>query len=177
VKILIIPYLYEAQHVSCDTPPIIMSLNLHWQPLVFHMWKAVGGVVGGRCKAHWSWQRPPTTRALQRPRTTSTTAFHVWKTRGCQCRFRLLMTGGVSPETCWASYKYGIIEILTYCCILLDFSLWILFMTWNFESVLWENYCPMSAAFPRVLPLGYAERRSACWRSVQGKKNWRNIFN
>jgi hypothetical protein len=32
----IIPYLYEAQHVSGDTPPIIMSVKLHWQPLVFH---------------------------------------------------------------------------------------------------------------------------------------------
>ena len=30
-----IPYLYEAQHVSGDTPPIIRSLKLHWQPLVF----------------------------------------------------------------------------------------------------------------------------------------------
>ena len=38
------------------------------------------------------------------------TAFHVWKTRGCQCSFRLLMMGGVSPETCWASYKYRIIQ-------------------------------------------------------------------
>jgi len=27
----IIPYLYEAQHVSGDTPPIIRSLKLHWQ--------------------------------------------------------------------------------------------------------------------------------------------------
>jgi len=32
----IIPYLYEAQHVSEDKPPIIRSLKLHWQPLVFH---------------------------------------------------------------------------------------------------------------------------------------------
>jgi len=32
----IIPYLYEAQHVSGDTLPIIRSLKLHWQPLVFH---------------------------------------------------------------------------------------------------------------------------------------------
>jgi hypothetical protein len=32
----IIPYLYEAQHVSGDTPPIIKSLKLHLQPLVFH---------------------------------------------------------------------------------------------------------------------------------------------
>ena len=35
-KIFIIPYLYEAQHVSSDTPPIIRSLKLHFQPLVFH---------------------------------------------------------------------------------------------------------------------------------------------
>jgi hypothetical protein len=47
----IIPYLYEAQHVSDDTPPIIRSLKLHWQPLVFHTWKVVGRVVGGRCQA------------------------------------------------------------------------------------------------------------------------------
>jgi len=47
----IIPYLYEAQHISGDTPPIIGSLKLHWQPLVFHTWKVVGRVVGGRCQA------------------------------------------------------------------------------------------------------------------------------
>jgi hypothetical protein len=50
----IIPYLYEAQHVSGDTLPIIRSLKLHWQPLVFHTWKVVGRVVGGRCQAHWN---------------------------------------------------------------------------------------------------------------------------
>ena len=49
----------------------------------------------------WTWQRLP---------TTCPTTFHVWKTRGCQCSFRLLMMAGVSPETCWASYKYGIIK-------------------------------------------------------------------
>jgi len=43
----IIPYLYKAQQVSGDTPPIIRSLKLHWQPLVFHTWKVVG-----RCQAH-----------------------------------------------------------------------------------------------------------------------------
>ena len=45
----IIPYLYEAQHVSGDTPPIIRSLKLHWPPLVFHTWKVVGLVVVGLC--------------------------------------------------------------------------------------------------------------------------------
>jgi hypothetical protein len=94
----IIPYLYEAHHVSGDTSPIIGSLKLHWQLLVFYTWK-----VGGRCQAHCAWHRPPTTCPI---------TFHVWKTRGCQCSFRLPMMGGVSPETCWASYKYGIIKFL-----------------------------------------------------------------
>jgi hypothetical protein len=40
------------QPVSGDTPPIIRSLKLHWKPLVFHTWKVVGRVVGGRCQAH-----------------------------------------------------------------------------------------------------------------------------
>jgi hypothetical protein len=47
----IIPYLYEAKHVSDDTPPIIRSLKLHWQPQVFHMCKVVGRAVGGRSQA------------------------------------------------------------------------------------------------------------------------------
>ena len=76
----IIPYLYKAQHVSGDIPSIIRSLKLHWQLLVFHTWKVVGRVVGGRFQAHCAWQHPPTTRP---------TTFHVWKTRGCQCSFRL----------------------------------------------------------------------------------------
>jgi len=79
----IIPYLYEAQHVSGDTPPIIRSLKLRWKSLVFHTWKVVG--------------RHHVTTSTN---YTSTT-FHVWKTRGCQCSFRLLMMGGVLPETCW----------------------------------------------------------------------------
>jgi len=37
----IIQYLYEAQHVPGDTPPIIRDLKLHWQPLVLHTWKVV----------------------------------------------------------------------------------------------------------------------------------------
>jgi len=49
----IIPYLYEAQHVSGDTPPIIRSLKLHWQPLVLHTWKVVGRAVGGHCQARY----------------------------------------------------------------------------------------------------------------------------
>jgi hypothetical protein len=51
IKIFIIPYLYEAQHVSGDALPIIRSLKLHWQPLDFHTWKVVERVAGGRCQA------------------------------------------------------------------------------------------------------------------------------
>ena len=86
-----ISYLYEAQHVSGDTLPIIRSLKLHWQPPVLHTWRVVRRVVDG-----------------QRPATTRPTTQHLCKTRGCQCSFRLLMMGGVSPETCWVSYKYEI---------------------------------------------------------------------
>jgi len=50
-KFFIILYLYKAQHVSGDTPPIIRSLKLHWQPLGFLTCKVVGRVVGGRCHA------------------------------------------------------------------------------------------------------------------------------
>jgi hypothetical protein len=109
----IISYSYEAQHVSGDTPPVIKGLKLYWQPLVFHTWRVDGRVAGGRCQARCAWQRPP---------ATCPTTLHVWKTRGCQCSFRLLMMGGVSPETCWASYKCGIIKfwyIVTSCWIFL----------------------------------------------------------
>jgi hypothetical protein len=47
----IIPYLYDAQHVSGDTPPIIRNLKLHWQPVVFYTWKVVGRAVGGSFQA------------------------------------------------------------------------------------------------------------------------------
>jgi len=56
----------------------------------------------------WTWSG--TYCAWQRPPTTHPTTFHVWRTRGCQCSFRLLMMGGVSPETCWALYKYELIK-------------------------------------------------------------------
>jgi hypothetical protein len=51
IKILLFPYLHKAQDVLGDTPPIIRSLKLHWQLLVFHMQKVVGRVVGGRFQA------------------------------------------------------------------------------------------------------------------------------
>jgi hypothetical protein len=56
----IVPYLYEAQHVSGDTPPITRRL-------VFHTWEVVGRVVGGRCQA----QPRPTTYHLLKPEAAS----------------------------------------------------------------------------------------------------------
>jgi hypothetical protein len=69
-----------------------------------------------KIEQYYTWQRPATTRPI---------TVHVCKTRGCLYSFRLLMMGGVSPETCWASYKYEI-KILVHCCTLLDFlcELW-----------------------------------------------------
>ena len=91
IKILLFLILNEAQHVSGDTPPIIRSLKLHKQPLVLHTWKVVRRAGVGRCQVEYAtWQRPTTARP---------TTFHICKTRGCLCSFRLLMMGGVSPET------------------------------------------------------------------------------
>ena len=61
--------------------------------------------------------------SVQRPTTARPATFHVCKIRGCLCGFRLLVMGGLSPETCWASFKIGNNKILIHFCILLDFSL------------------------------------------------------
>ena len=130
----IIPYLYEAQHVSGETPPIIRSLKLHWLPLVFYTWKVVGRVVGGRSQVQCASQRPPTARP---------TTFHLWKTRGCQCSFRLLIMGGMSSETCWASYKYGIIKfwyIIASCWIFLYEQ------EWSFSTINVRNFLNSKAS-------------------------------
>jgi hypothetical protein len=124
-KILLFLISNEAQHVSGKTPPIIRSLKLHKQPLGLHTWKAVGRTAVGRCRvAYATWQRPTTARPTvayttwQRPTTARPTAFQVRKPRGCLCSFRLLMMGGVLPETCWASFEIKNNKILLHCCIL-----------------------------------------------------------
>jgi len=55
----------------------------------------------------------------------TTNNFPHMKTRGCYCSFRLLMMGGVSPETCWASYKY---EIKFLCTVA---SCWIFYVNYT----------------------------------------------
>jgi len=51
VKILLF-CIYMKLNMFRATPPIIRSIKLHWQPLVFHTWEVVGRVDGGRCQAH-----------------------------------------------------------------------------------------------------------------------------
>jgi len=67
----IIRYLYEAQHVSGDAPPIIRSPKLHWQPLVFHTWKVDGRVVGGRCQAQYVPDNVHQPSTCEKPETAS----------------------------------------------------------------------------------------------------------
>jgi hypothetical protein len=86
---------------------IFFSATTHLWPQLWLVW------ILWVTESHCAWQRPPTTRP---------TTFHVGNTRGCQCSFRLLMMGGVSPERCWALYKYGIIKfwyIVAFCYIFL----------------------------------------------------------
>ena len=73
--------------------------------------EVVGHVVVGHCQAHCAWQRPP--------------AFQVWKTRGRQCSFWLPTMVGVSPENMLSFIQMWNNKILIHCCILLEFSLWI----------------------------------------------------
>jgi len=110
IKILLFLILNEARHVSGDTPPIIRSLKLHKQPLVLHTFQVVRRAVVGRCQVAYT--LPDNVQQL-----------HVCKTRGCQCSFRVLMMGGVSSETCRASFNIRNNKILIHCCILLGFAL------------------------------------------------------
>ena len=107
----IIPYLYEAQHVSGNTVSAVPD-NVH--------------------QLHF-----PTT-------------FDVWKNGGCQCSFGLLMMGGVSPETCWALYKYGI--IITTKIWYIVASCWIFLYDLYYDAWIYEHqvdffYC----LFPKCL--------------------------
>jgi hypothetical protein len=127
-----------------------------------HTWKVAGRVVGGPGWPHCAWSRPPTTR----PAT-----FHVWRTRGCQCRFRLLlMMGGVSPETCWALYKYGLIKFWY-----IFVFLWIFLYEQKQESYdnLWhtENWIIMSTVLNKLLGRSSNKERRRL-RNV----NWKSSF-
>jgi hypothetical protein len=67
-KKFIISYLYEAQHVLGYTSPIIRSLKLHWQSLVFRTWKVVARVAVPN-NVHQLHVQPPST--YEKPETAS----------------------------------------------------------------------------------------------------------
>jgi hypothetical protein len=76
-----------AQHVWGAFPLIMMSVQLHWKPLVLPL-KRGGWSVVGRALPR-ARQRPTT---LQPPRSNG-------KTRGSQCSCTLLMMDGEASET------------------------------------------------------------------------------
>jgi hypothetical protein len=83
-----------------------------------------------------------TVRAWQHPPTTRPANFHVWKTRGRQCSFRLLMMGGVLPQTCWALYKYGIIKFWY-----IVASCWIFHYEFDYDARIHERQWVVSVKF------------------------------
>jgi hypothetical protein len=99
-------------------------------------------------RAYSTWQRPATTRP---------TTFHVHKTRGGKCSFRLPMMGGVSPETCWASCKYEIKFWYTVA------PCWIFYVNYtamhgsmNIKSNLFITYVIHAKAYERKIPTAAA---------------------
>jgi hypothetical protein len=62
----IVPYLYEAYHVSGDTPSIIRSLELHWQRLFLYVkgcWTCSRWTSGTVClttSTNYSFKQPST---------------------------------------------------------------------------------------------------------------------
>jgi hypothetical protein len=106
------------------------------------------------------------------------TTCHVWKTKGCPCSFRLLMMGGVSPETRRASYKYGIIKfwyIVASCWIFL-YELYCDARNHK-HQVLYELYCDARNHKHHVLYELYCDARNhkhqVHKKGIIFLKNWR----
>jgi hypothetical protein len=81
-----------AQHVSGASTPIIMSIQLHQQPLCLPLERGGNSVVG-RGRAGYTGQTTTNNAA-----TTTLQG----KTRGCSCSCKLLMMGVEASETCSA---------------------------------------------------------------------------
>jgi hypothetical protein len=94
----IFPVYMKLNMFRATHPPIIRSLKLHWQSLVYHTSYNLPRMINhveGCWTCDW-WKLSGLT----------TSTYHKYnnllriKTRGCQCSFRLLMMGSVSSETC-----------------------------------------------------------------------------
>jgi len=97
--------LFVAQHVWDVVPPIIRSIQLHPLPLVLRTLQVEGCTVVG----------------LQRPTTVHPSTCNVRKTRGSGCSCMLLMMGGTTSQTCWATNKRWLINSENCCILLVDF--------------------------------------------------------
>ena len=93
IRLLLFLVLNEAQHVSGDTPPIIMSLKLHKQTLVLHKWKVVGRAAVGLCQVAYI-------RYLTKSNSCTSNNLPRMQNQSLLVQFWLLMMGGVSPEAC-----------------------------------------------------------------------------
>jgi len=88
------------QYIRCYCAVFVWSSTCFGRHTAHHQKPKTELAASAFCTCSWwtlsgyAWQHRPTTRT---------------KSRGCQFSFRFLMMGGVSPETCWASYKYWII--------------------------------------------------------------------
>jgi hypothetical protein len=80
------------------------------------MWNKYGSCQGGPRADRYTLPDNVQQRHVRQPPTI------LCKTRGCLWSFRLLMMGGVAPETCWASFNIRNNKSLIHCCILLAFS-------------------------------------------------------
>jgi hypothetical protein len=93
-----------------------------------------------------TWQCPTTARPI---------TFHICKTRGCLCSFRLLMMGGVSPEICWLSFKLRSNK-----------------KCWYTVAFCWIFYCKSfpSYSYWRILRIKHIYPTSALWRCQMFQK-------
>jgi len=116
--------LYVAQRVSGVSPPIIGSIQLHWEPLVLLLagsgWSVVGRGLAVLPLAGSGWS--VVGRGLARPRTTTLQPLPAnGRTRNSQCSCMLLMIGGEMPETCWATCERRTCKTVASC--------WLIYMT------------------------------------------------
>jgi hypothetical protein len=114
-----------AQHISGVSPLIIRSINCI-RGLWFYRWrKAAEPLWVVVCR------RRPTT--LQPIRSNG-------KTRGSKCSCMLLIKGGETSETCWATHKRQVINLWNCCILLVDL----------FESN-WENVFQLFVSYSDLM--------------------------
>ena len=91
----------------------------HQKPKTAHVALGFAYVEGCRTCRCWTLSGSICVRYLTKSKNYTSDNRPRMQNQRLRCSFRLLMMGGVSPETCWASFKIRNNKILIYCCILL----------------------------------------------------------